>query len=293
MIGLGKKYLTAAGFGRYRITAASLGNLDLLGTLSWLKAATKQAILGAFGDDGWAVIKATNAYLNGIAASDRDKATALAGFVNEDPMMVCSLGLEVQGVTMPIRWLVTDNKSWIDTGSSLDQGARLKAHIIIKGSNAHNVILGAHELSSPYKRNMVGFYNGTFWLGCGNSDLNGGTASINGEYVINGTTKRGAPNMVVDGTQVINGTDSGARSARNLYFLANNNTANGGSQFFNGHIAYGEVYDENETLLRNFVPCKHNNEAGWLDLVNVVWYANGASNGQFTIPDISYTPSTP
>ena len=104
MIGLGAKYLTAAGFGRYRITAASLGNLDLLGTFRWLKGATQQAILGAFGDDGWAVIKATNEYLNGIAASDRDKATALAGYLNEDPMMVCSLGLEPQGVTMPIRY---------------------------------------------------------------------------------------------------------------------------------------------------------------------------------------------
>ena len=81
MIGLGAQYLTAAGFGRYRITAASLGNLDLL-VRNWLLPATKQAILGAFGDDGVAVIKATNAYLNGIAASDRDKATALAGFIN-------------------------------------------------------------------------------------------------------------------------------------------------------------------------------------------------------------------
>lgn len=87
MIGLGSQYLTAAGFGRYRITAASLGNLDLLGTLSWLKAATVQAILGAFGDDGKAVINATNAYLNGIAASDRDKATALAGFINDTPAL--------------------------------------------------------------------------------------------------------------------------------------------------------------------------------------------------------------
>ena len=93
MIGLGAKYLTAAGFGRYKITAASLGNLDLLGTLkSWLNGAAKAAILAAFGDDGMAVIKATNAYLDGIAASDRDKATALAGLINEvDYMLVCGL----------------------------------------------------------------------------------------------------------------------------------------------------------------------------------------------------------
>ena len=116
MIGLGSQYLTAAGFGRYRITAASLGNLDLLGTLSWLKDATKAAILGAFRDDGMAVINATNDYLNGIAASDRDKATALAGFINEDPMMVCSLGLQPQGVDMPIRWLVNNGAAYIDTG---------------------------------------------------------------------------------------------------------------------------------------------------------------------------------
>jgi len=73
----------------------------------WLWAATKAAIVGAFGQrDGKAVINATNAYLNQLAASDMDKATALAGFINEDPMMVCSLGLSVEGVTMPIRWLV-------------------------------------------------------------------------------------------------------------------------------------------------------------------------------------------
>jgi hypothetical protein len=75
----------------------------------WLKPATRQAIMDAFLDDGMAVIQATIAYLNQLAASGqagKDKATALAGFINEDPMMVCSLGLEVEGVTMPIRWLV-------------------------------------------------------------------------------------------------------------------------------------------------------------------------------------------
>ena len=116
MIGLGAKYLTAAGFGRYRITAASLGNLFY--RISWLTGATVQAILGAFGDDGWAVIKATNDYLNGIAASDMDKATALAGFINEDPMMVCSLGLEPQLTVlpaMPARFLCSNGNQYILT----------------------------------------------------------------------------------------------------------------------------------------------------------------------------------
>ena len=83
-----------------------------------LKDAAIRAILGAFGQrDGMAVINATNAYLNQLAASGqagKDKATALAGFINEDPMMVCSLGLEVEGVTMPIRYLVGNGSSYID-----------------------------------------------------------------------------------------------------------------------------------------------------------------------------------
>lgn len=81
----------------------------------WLKYATRAAILAAFGQtDGKAVIKATNAYLNGISATDPNKATALAGFINEDPMLVCSLGLQPQGVEMPIRWLVGDKNAYID-----------------------------------------------------------------------------------------------------------------------------------------------------------------------------------
>ena len=139
MIGLGSQYLTAAGFGRYKITAASLGNLDLLG---WLSHAAKQAILGAFGDDGWAVIKATNAYLNGIAASDRDKATALAGFINEDPMMVCSLGLEPELTTlpsMPIRLMDNNGTAYINTGVALAAGLDIEFRVFNNQSNRKSV----------------------------------------------------------------------------------------------------------------------------------------------------------
>ena len=87
MISKGTQYLSAAGFGNIRVTAASMGSLDILGTVSgWLSKAARQAILGAFGArDGAAVIAATNAYLNQLAAqgaAGKSKATALAGFIN-------------------------------------------------------------------------------------------------------------------------------------------------------------------------------------------------------------------
>ena len=73
--------------------------------LGWLSPEARQAIMVAFGaTDGAAVIAATNAYLNALAAqgaAGQSKATALAGFINEDPMMVCSLGLEPDLTVLP------------------------------------------------------------------------------------------------------------------------------------------------------------------------------------------------
>lgn len=58
----------------------------------WLTDAATTAILAAFGQtDGKAVIKATNAYLKALAATDKTKASALAGFINQYPMLVGGL----------------------------------------------------------------------------------------------------------------------------------------------------------------------------------------------------------
>lgn len=80
------------GGGAVRLTNIIRGAQVVFGGLkpsfAWLTKATKAAILGAFGQtDGKAVIKATNAYLNALASTDQNKASALAGFINEDPML--------------------------------------------------------------------------------------------------------------------------------------------------------------------------------------------------------------
>ena len=108
------------GGGAVRLTNIIRGTQVVFGGLKssfgWLKKATKAAILAAFGQtDGYAVIKATNAYLNALAETDQNKAADLAGFINEDPMLVCSLGLQPQGVTMPIRYIQNGGMAWINT----------------------------------------------------------------------------------------------------------------------------------------------------------------------------------
>jgi len=180
MICLGAKYLTAAGFGRYRITAASLGSLDLLGTLGWLMPATKQAIMDAFGVDGPAVIAATNEYLNGIAASDKAKATALAANFNVWIPLYVPEDKDIMYSFVPtlgkLRYLQGISGAWINTGYVVKDTDTL--HIIsdkggwiagcrnggysnsihlnyLSGAN-HRVVFGSHtDSASPYNSASV------------------------------------------------------------------------------------------------------------------------------------------
>jgi hypothetical protein len=179
MIGKGAQYLTAAGFGRYRITAASLGSLDLLGTYDWLMPATRQAIMDAFGVDGPAVIRATNEYLNGIAAqgqAGKAKATALAGFINEDPMMVCSLGLEPTLTTlsgMPVRFALNPQTSSSTAYINLNVALDHSKTIIIKAVTQDGYTGSVFGVRYPATANDRVYINAkTFSYGENNTNVN-------------------------------------------------------------------------------------------------------------------------
>ena len=311
MIGLGSQYLTAAGFGRYRITAASLGNLDLFGKF-WLTAATLQAILGAFGDDGWAVIKATNAYLDGIAASDRDKATALAGFINEDPMMVCSLGLEVPGVTMPIRTLNGDGTAYIDTGIVGTAYVNFNLRIDVWGITYNTDSIG-------YNLDGIGGSMGTSsYVGIKDSKLTYGSyyGSSNRDNVSNiNAAYEVYHHLWVDYKNKTTGCDSNsltfqmtqppAMTATYLLFGWNATPAPHPHRANKSRATYAMDGE----YLRDYIPFKTGKAwaaedvstgvaqvagtCGMIDLVSGKFFPNANSQGSFTIPDISYTPSTP
>lgn len=83
------KYLGAATHHGMPIYAATMGGKMVIG--GWLLPLTLQAIVAAFGAEGTEVIRKTNDYLNRIATTDPQRALLLAGFINEDPMLVCSL----------------------------------------------------------------------------------------------------------------------------------------------------------------------------------------------------------
>ena len=295
MIGLGSQYLTAAGFGRYRITAASLGNLDLLG-LGWLKAPARQAIIGAFGDDGMAVINATNEYLNGIAASDRDKATALAGFINEDPMMVCSLGLEPQLTVlpkMPWRWIKGDSVSYFDLGFKPYDDMCVRTFALRRGGgciigsrigNANNIFVIADDAQS-YNRvrfdawNYSSFtYNNnvyTKWRILTNDLIHG--------------------KCMFDNTVVATFNRSHYTNALNLFVLACNN--NGTAQHWDDkhpQFAYIDFENTSGGLDHRIAPYKGNKLIDIIEARVIENAGGGTLEYGYVLPDgTPWTPSTP
>jgi hypothetical protein len=254
----------------------------------WLTGAACGAILGAFGVlDGKAVIKATNAYLNQLAATDPTKASALAGFINEDPMMVCSLGLEVEGVTMPVRWLVSDGSAWIDSGIGTDANTPLDMTFMMTDrDNDHCSFCGNGTFEVYFWGRNIEFHCSSNFNVITNNEI-GEKYRLKCE---NGTYTFWRDDVVAStGSRTLGSTQS-----RSVALFA----LNRGSIIAIGRTMIGDM------LLgtKHFVPYKHKiNDTtvnGMLDLEAVgvddaqTWYPN-AGTGQFTIPDISYTPQTP
>lgn len=136
------------------IVAATMGGKIVFGS-KWLLPATQLAIVAAFGSaEGTEVIAKTNDYLNRIATTDPQRALLLAGFINEDPMLVCSL---VE--TSKTRWLVGDGKAYVDTGllPLKDEMVELKyMQVKAQPSGGGYSIFGCRVSGSYYTLQQIG-----------------------------------------------------------------------------------------------------------------------------------------
>lgn len=158
------KYLLHATHHGMPIYAATMGGKMVIG--GWLLSATLQAIVAAFGAEGIEVIAKTNDYLNRIATTDPQRAQALAGFINEDPMLVCSL---VE--TSKTRWLKKDVKeNYFDLGVILhgeSTGVRVSYKLESTNLGQDVSIFGARAGygNNDYSINFGAWAFGTFYIG--------------------------------------------------------------------------------------------------------------------------------
>ena len=155
------------------------------------------------------------------------------------------------GSPIPARYTVVDyiesnGNQYIDTGLSTTVGFRFVGTILILYSSNYDyhMLCGSHELSSPYKRNFIGFHPSLYiTIGIGNGDKI--------------TSKTFSTNQKVDNNTetLINGSSSisNSYSSRNLFLFANNNISSGASQYFKGKMKESQIYINNE-LVADYVP---------------------------------------
>jgi hypothetical protein len=242
----------------------------------WLSPTSIAAISLAFGEEAVQVIKLTNAYLKTIKSTDPQRALLLAGFINEDPLLVCSL---VE--TSKTRWLVGDGKAWIDAGFYATQNTTAKAQAKLLGTSSastYQAIFGARQgnknrafdICFIYPDEIFLEFSDTyldlFTLGTlgtiANVELSSAGGWLNGIKVFNSSTKEFiTPSKVA----VFGRTDGNATNARPL----------------NGAISYVEFGGDTKA---HFIPMQRTDgTCGMLDIISGTFHPNANTAGSFTI----------
>ena len=254
----------------------------------WLTGTTLQAILGAFGQtDGMAVINATIAYLTQLAASDRDKATALAGFINQwvptYPMTI----LEFAELGYCVA--TGDAASYFDTGYIPKNNSRLEVRAYLNGQN--RMFLGTR---SGYSQNGFGIgydptdkimYDG--WTG--RTLYNQVTLNNWYKFAIDLAQGKGYCDDVEFNLDVTSGSFGSA--TKPLFMLAINN--NGSVAYWNATsciVAGSKIYEGN-ALVHWWMPIENNKI---LDVVTGdIITKSGSGTVTYSTQYTHWTPSTP
>ena len=266
------------------IYAATMGGKMVIG---WLQSATLQAIVAAFGAEGTEVIAKTNDYLNRIATTDPQRALLLAGFINEDPLLVCSL---VE--TSKTRWLVGDGALWF------------KLPVIITRENCNTLQIKARLTTiatSSWRVNGKGSGNTRYFgIGSGNTFAYGNSSDI--ETNTSATAYIGKPldydldyfngkYEVKHGADIIHQntfTPSAVTGSNPLSLFAWNNGSTAGN-IFAASVAVAEYGFANEVAYR-FVPFNDHGTICLLDIVSLTT-TEQTGNGIATIQLTDKTPA--
>lgn len=256
----------------------------------WLTIAAQQAIRGAFGQrDGMAVINATNAYLNQLAASGqagKDKATALAGWLNtyavEDAHIVYSL-VPTLGV---LRYIHGGYTEQVSTGivptTTMVINAKFRMNSVTQYHPAFQQGYISEQAMTTRCIADNGATNRLIFALCGKTG-GGKSVTVTFDYNVSGKWM----DIQMDDTQVkVNGTtyafsgsDRGSENTNPIYLLGRGD--NYGATDIDFQLF--ETIDGNSK--HTFVPYKVGNTCYILDLVT-----GNKIAGSFTI---SETPSTP
>ena len=277
MIAFNGQYLPVASHGNMRITAACLGGQWVIGG-KLLNHATHQAIIAAFGaEEGIVVIRRTNDYLNQVAATDPTRAQQIAMFINEDPLLVCSL---VE--TSKVRTLDGDGVAYINTGIYADTNTGFDVSLITT-DNSNNT---CGMLSGSSRGNDAGlelyYWSSTWQIISNNTIATGVPVVVGNQYRI---IRLGEDWSVYEnGNEQAKGTRAMATYTSNTpIFLFCLNRGN--SVLYKGKPKYihAIIKQYGGPDIAHLLPFIRNGENGMLNILSGTFHPNANTEGAFTI----------
>lgn len=264
------------------IEKACLGSNDLF-YIPWLRSSTVETILTNFGQtDGPIVIDATNQYLEGIGDTG---ATNIANYINEDPMMVCSLGLQPQGVTMPIRKISTNTGGYIRSSIKEENLYGLKFGMRVNGNKAN--------WASYVGGTLDNFTIGSVRNSTTNAYIRYRTSEIT-QYLQTSTSKL-VEYEFLDGKIKVNGVQqysySGVPfSTSNRTYITFGDNGNGGRPNYCS-FSHAELYDS-QNVEYQYLPFVRQEVVGMIEInTNTMAQISGTWTISYELPDgTTWTP---
>ena len=233
----------------------------------YLSPAAIADITAAFGAEAAQVISRTKKYLSAIARTDTTRAQQLALFINEDPLLVCSL---VE--TSKTRWLVGDGNAYIITELTASADSEYETKVIpsTKQNATYFALFGCG-------------YEHTTYIGSNQVNHNGKYGDVFNECknAVEITIKLGSYGFILnDGEpRVLSNSYNAQIGGRNMWIF-HANIGNGA--IWTGFMAYYKQ-TKGGSQYADLIPYNNGTECGMLDLVTYTFYPNANTSGQFTI----------
>ena len=181
-----------------------------------------------------------------------------------------------------LNYIQSTGTQYIDTGASFSNGVRVETKfnlISITASSKKTPIFGAHNASEPYGRDYLSVdlsKNFEIGGGAGYRYFKNNTIATNVDYEVEASNIPGQETLIVNG-ELYKPTGGQAYATPftdlPLYLFKVNVTNDQWFENASMKLYYMKMYDDADTLVRNFVPCKNPaGTAGLYDLIGGEFY---------------------
>lgn len=188
-------------------------------------------------------------------------------------------------------YIQSTGTQYIDTGAVFSNGVHVKTKVnfvSITTSSKKTPIFGAHNASEPYGRDYLSVDSSkNFEIGGGSGYryFKNNTIATDVDYEIEASNVPGQELLIVNG-ELFESTGGQAYSTPftdlPLYLFKTNTTNDQWFENASMKLYYMKMYNDSDTLIRNFTPCKNpSGEVGLYDYVTKSFYGN-AGGGQFS-----------